>query len=932
MEEQTHQGFIYRRSTPGEAWQLVGPAQAQTGRVGQIFADPYRAAAEGRKDAEESRKKQDQRFEAERLRLAQEAARLQQQAANRGPIPEGQEIGPDGRLRLIPSEPGAGLKTSNVAPDRDRIPQVRTMLDNIKRVRGMSDDFLAVGKQSGRVADWLLIGGVLGQNRANVEGALQMIQGDLIQQQIAKLSASNGGKGVASIANSETEAARMAASIANLSPDQSLEEFQTGINRAEQYYRRTLAGLEGADLADPAARKRYGIAEPGMEDQILGITPGNIAAAAAGVGKPRANPDGSVTVLEMDGTESVYTSQKNYDERMDRSGLNVYVSDESEEGYTPLEQRRDTFMGGVDAAVRGAADTATLGIADPLAALLNSTINGDSFAENWAQQRRINSADEKVNFWPRFGGQLAGAIPVGVGLARAGEAAMPSRPLLGTALAETGGGAAYGGTTTPDDPIMGALIGGGLALAGNQVGQRLLGPQIERAMSRGVDPVVKSLSRSVNPKIADKITSTLNDARRLNVPMALADADPKLRALAGSATRLAPAGREFAEEVIFPRGRGQAERAIGAIRRDFGPEANMIDARAGFKQQAQADSKPFYEAAFARAAPVDPEINAMLATPAGRQALNSAANIARNEGADPLAMGFDLDAAGEVIAVNAPSFETLHLVKRGLDSVVEGKRGINGQLNLDDPAIKAVDGLRARFRTRLGDLDTNYGAGNAAYASQMRNRDGLDFGYKAASPRINPDMLADASSRLPREPMQSGYRSGMVDQVEQMRFSGNPYEAVYGSPDQVAKVGALFPEGAQNFARQAELEALLARTQNETLGGSATAGRHAADPQFAPELGTQLVGESALGMATGVPPIGAITSAMRSGLGDRMRMGIGGSKKAEAVARLLLEPNPDRALSTVERLLLQQLVAQQSKTAGAAAGGALSLPFIGGTE
>jgi hypothetical protein len=32
------------------------------------------------------------------------------------------------------------------------------------------------------------------------------------------------------------------------------------------------------------------------------------------------------------------------------------------------------------------------------------------------------------------------------------------------------------------------------------------------------------------------------------------------------------------------------------------------------------------------------------------------------------------------------------------------------------------------------------------------------------------------------------------------RFSSSPYDAVYSTPNQAAKVGQLFPEGAERFA------------------------------------------------------------------------------------------------------------------------------------
>lgn len=162
------------------------------------------------------------------------------------------------KLAEEPEGPGSG--------NPERAPQIRTILGNIANLRNMSDDMLAVGKLSGRVGDWWGVGSLLGQNRANVEGALQMVEGDLTQQQIAILAEMNNGNGVSGMANTAAEARRMAAAVANLDPDQDLEQFTTGLDRAEQYYLRALAREMGLNADDPAVLQQ-------LRDEVLTPAP-----------------------------------------------------------------------------------------------------------------------------------------------------------------------------------------------------------------------------------------------------------------------------------------------------------------------------------------------------------------------------------------------------------------------------------------------------------------------------------------------------------------------------------------------------------------------------------------------------------------------------------------------------------------------------------
>lgn len=140
--------------------------------------------------------------------------------------------------------PGQAPAKAAPAEDPNRVFKINSTLDQLAKLRELAKGTLSVGETAGRVRQTPIIGALLGQNRADLEGALSQVEGNLIQDQLAVLAQLNPG-GVASLANSETEARRLASSIANLDPNQSYDQFLSGISRAEEYYKRQLEQLGG---------------------------------------------------------------------------------------------------------------------------------------------------------------------------------------------------------------------------------------------------------------------------------------------------------------------------------------------------------------------------------------------------------------------------------------------------------------------------------------------------------------------------------------------------------------------------------------------------------------------------------------------------------------------------------------------------------------
>jgi len=290
----------------------------------------------------------------------------------------------------------------------------------------------------------------------------------------------------------------------------------------------------------------------------------------------------------------------------------------------------------------------------------------------------------------------------------------------------------------------------------------------------------------------------------------------------------------------------------------------------------------------------------------------------------------------------------LDMVKRGFDARLnEARNPVTGTLDLQgNPQLQAIEGLRQKFVSRLDQLNDNYPKARAEYARFAKRADALDQGLKMTSPslpqRTFDRMLGDASAYdanfrqdldMLRPELQRGYATGMADQVGKSRLSGNPYEPIYGSPNQQQRVASLFPEGASKFDRLYNLEKDMTKTAREITGGSPTAARQAADASLAGNLSTALVDAASQSVTGGGLNAGSLLRGGMKMLGDRAKFGIG--KKAEAkagdVAKILLNTNPRAVLDYIDNLGQRQLEDKFRKQTFRKRGGlfgAVSVPVL----
>jgi hypothetical protein len=167
----------------------------------------------------------------------------------------------------VPTTPATGSPQSN-----ERRAQIKAILGTVQRIRKMADESLAVG--SG--AEFLQGVPGINQNTINVQAAVDQLRGDIVNQIVAVLAEQNQG-GVSGMANAQSEAERMAASIAPLRVGQSLPEFMQGLQNAEDYYLRQAAALDGKPAPDAATMEAFLPEERRKEIQSAAAQPQQMA-------------------------------------------------------------------------------------------------------------------------------------------------------------------------------------------------------------------------------------------------------------------------------------------------------------------------------------------------------------------------------------------------------------------------------------------------------------------------------------------------------------------------------------------------------------------------------------------------------------------------------------------------------------------------------
>jgi hypothetical protein len=255
---------------------------------------------------------------------------------------------------------------------------------------------------------------------------------------------------------------------------------------------------------------------------------------------------------------------------------------------------------------------------------------------------------------------------------------------------------------------------------------------------------------------------------------------------------------------------------------------------------------------------------------------------------------------------------TMDLVTQGMNAHLYRPSNLDafGRLNLKGPAAAEL-GVKNDFLKEMDSLYPNtYPQARSAYGGPMQSRDALQLGQDAI--RMQPNELGiGIANKSPEQlgQIRLGFRSGLVDQANNMRFSADPFRGILSTPAAEQRLGTVFsdnPKGVSDLLRIRDSESQLARSTNDILGNSKTAQRQIADQSFAEGELPQMLFDAGLNMATGQVPTSLL---LKKGVGtaikDAWKFGVGkrAVAKADAAAPLLLNTDSQDALATLGALL-----------------------------
>jgi len=485
--------------------------------------------------------------------------------------------------------------------------------------------------------------------------------------------------------------------------------------------------------------------------------------------------------------------------------------------------------------IYAATDAALGGTTDEIA----SAFGGGDLADLNARKQMAFVTNPKAAFVGQALGTAGSMAGLGAASRSLGIASrIPKAQLIGDALF----GAASGAGQANDHRLAGATLGTIGGLAGNVVGNtagKVIGAAARTrpglAVSNRVRGIfgapllsdVKALSgadrtamNSIDRAGIDNVTSSLTEAQQLGVPMSLADTSPNLRELAGAVVRRSPTASSFAEDALLPRARGQYDRFTSSVNSNLGPTANIPQLSADLTAQGRAAASDLYNRAYSNPVPSTPQLDSVLGTPFGRQALGRARTIAANEMRSPDELGFGLDADGNVVLNPRPSEAIArHLDARAeLDDAQEAYRAArqhpNGNVDAARSRVLAArEGLRQTERGLAAAPDPSMPASVPAYTTQTLDyvKRGMDDVLEGQRNPITGKLSLDEAGRA-----QNGVRSQLLGEVDRLNPDYAAARAAYAGP--VASRDALARGGDAYGLQPDELAMQVGNQTPEHLG------------------------------------------------------------------------------------------------------------------
>ena len=430
--------------------------------------------------------------------------------------------------------------------------------------------------------------------------------------------------------------------------------------------------------------------------------------------------------------------------------------------------------------------------------------------------RENNAAFSERNPKTALAANLAGGLATGgAGLTRAGVNTVSGLAKSGAAAGAVGGfGASEGGVGEHlAGTATGAAVGGALAPAL---------PALGGALSRLTSRPNQANSRFAELMKRDDMTPEQLQAKltELGPEATIVDAaGPNVKASAEAIAQMPGRGQQLANELVNTRQAGQADRIGGALDDALGNGQSLFQAEQSIAQNLRTQSAPLYQQAYQQPITLNSEIRGVLNTPAGKNALGRAQEMAANEGEQ-----FAIDAQSGIVPT-----KMLDYLKRGLDDIVETNTdSLTGATNNQG---RIVGGLARSLRDEMDKQNPIYQQARAVFGGEKANQVALKEGQRFLrenAERTEFNMAGKSESE--REMFRLGAMQSLRDRVMNKSDTADSVKTVFNSPGLREKIKAIVPDedSFNALAQKMEAESEFFRTNNQLLGNSATMRRQQA--------------------------------------------------------------------------------------------------------
>lgn len=759
---------------------------------------------------------------------------------NEPKLPAGYMLGSDGRtaVRIPGLPPEANAPPVKTPADLEAVRA--EALDKIRLGRSLQqrsrDGWFTTGVGS-NVAGWFQ-----GTPAYDLAQDTETLKNAGALTRVMEMSRQNGGKNpLTPLSNSDFQA--LSSSLTNLDPGQSDQQYQANVQRTIDLYTRAYQGAGGTDLEgdlDPSKRRKAGPVAP----VIGGATPpppasaggptrsatfygdggqggGGAAALATGSTKTERNPALAGVNAKVAGMLRAGASDAAIRDYLAKSGASA--SPASVNAVLEFRRRNPGYKGGytvdlesrevpttawnkfaaspVGTGIYAAVDAGIGGLTDEVATIAG----GGDLADLNARKQAAFAANPKAAFTGQAIGTVGSMSGIGALGRTTGLASRFSNPAL---VGDIAFGTASGAGQSNDNRLLGGTLGGVGGLAGNVVGNTVasgLGRLARTPAGIAVQNRARGLfgarmltdARPLNSADSaaftaidragvDNVTAQLTEAQRLGIPMSLADTNPNLRELAGAAVRRSPSASSFAEDALLPRSRGQYDRFTSSVNANLGATANVPQLSADLMTQARTAASSLYDRAYSNPVPSTPEMDAILSTPFGRDALGRARTIAANERRSPEELGFAFNEDGSVRLNPRPNDAIArHLAARAdlndAQAVYKAARS-DPNANADlarEQMLAARERLRQAERGLAAAPDPSMPASVPAYTTQTLDyvKRGMDDVLEEQRNPITGRLVLDEAGRA-----QNQVRGQLLDEVDRLNPDFAAARSAYAGP------------------------------------------------------------------------------------------------------------------------------------------------------